>query len=284
MLDGACIIWRTFLYQFKRQFISHKTLAIAIVMGIWLNAMLRPVADFCYQTGYRVFPWFFPFLSSDYICQMFIVTGGVFLLSDAQISEQNRLYMQYRTGTFCWKCAGIVYIAVVAMIYVLGICGMGWLNLADVMTVGRSWGKIWGTLVQTSAAVEYHIPFSLFYGVMTFPPMKASLYAVLLEWLCISFLGVLMYILNDITGKKIGGIAAAGCIFLDLWLYNANVLWLSRYSPVTMAQLRYYNGDYARYGLTLSYAFGYLGLLCMGITLCILISTGRWRRKRKRGS
>ena len=99
---------------------------------------------------------------------------------------------------------------------------------------------------------------------MTFPPMKASLYAVLLEWLCISFIGVLMYILN-------------------LWLYNANVLWLSRYSPVTMAQLRYYNGDYARYGLTLSYAFGYLGLLCIGITLCILISTGRWRRKRKRG-
>ena len=145
-------------YLFQNRFWTWNTAMVYILLFICISYHVRPVAGFCLDRKIAVTPWIFPFVTSDFMLQILVCAGAVFLLADAPFHNENRLYLLYRTGTAAWQVGAILYMLVTAFVYVVSIWIFTLLVLADVVQFSPEWGKILGTLMQTSAGVEYEIP------------------------------------------------------------------------------------------------------------------------------
>lgn len=264
-------------YHMQETLITPKNGMVFLVSSIYLFKILSPVKDMCVQLGEHVTPFFFPFLSSDYIAQIMIAFGGIILLCNASHRDRNYLYLVSRSGVAAWKTGTILYIIAVCLCYLVFINIVGNLCLLPEIEWSSEWGKIWGTLVRTNASEVYRIPFQLNATVMKFKAYKAFFYSFFLEWICLVWLNLFIYLCNE-TIKEGSGVVFSGLwIFLDVVIYNAGLpLWIYKISPVTLCQLSYYNGWYAWQGITLIHTF-------MFYISSIIIMAGIVFYKRKRG-
>lgn len=268
---------RVFIYHMRSRFFTGKTAVVFLLVFIFLNRAMRPIAEYCFAVGRAVTPWVFPFLTSDYICQAFLAAGGVLLLAEIPFKDSNRMYMLCRCGTVAWQTGTILYTVCASVIYVVSVFFLCLLNLADVMSFSFGWGKILVTLAQTDVRFDYGVPVTFASSVLQFSPIKAAGLSVVLEALCILWLALLMYIGNDLIGKKTGLLLAFIYVFLDGIIYNVMSRSAYRMSPVSLSQLSYFNGDMAREGVTMGYAFAFFGVSFLLFTAVILISGSRQR-------
>ena len=266
------------IYQFHNRFLTTKTGVVYALLMVIVSFHLRPVADFCIDKSISVTPWVFPFLSSDYMLQIFLVAGAVLLVADAPFKGENRMYLLYRTGNIAWQMGTIFYVALVSVIYVFSIWGIALLSLADVVHLSWEWGRILGTLMQQPmTAVEYGIPIVFNYTIYQYTPLEAMVYSLLLEMGCILFIGLVVYIGNDFLKHRMGVLLAFVYLFLDVMIFNVMPRDVYRLSPLSVCQLGYFNGDMARVGITLEYAWIFFGgsifLFC-----AIILLVGNWKR------
>ena len=93
----------------------------------------------------------------------------------------------------------------------------------------------------------------------------ALLISVLLEWWCVSWIGLLIYFFNKLTGKAIGTCMGAFCVLLDICISNDWMAWANRFSPITLAQLNSYTGYNLKYHITFEYgvSFFLIGMLLL---------------------
>lgn len=265
-------------YQFQNQFISAKTLVIYAVLLMVISAHLRPVADFCIDQGIYITPWIFPFMSSDYMLQVILIAGVVILIADIPFKNENQMYLIYRSGMIGWQLGIILYLLSVAVIYVLSIWGMALISLTDVVKFDWEWGKIIGTLTQRPLiAADYAIPMQFTYTIFQFTPLQATVYSLLLEMGCVAWIGLVVYVGNDFLRHHMGIIFAFVYLFLDVMIYNVMSRAMYRYSPLSICQLGYFDGDMRRAGITLAYAVKFFCVSISGFTLFIL---GAGNRKR----
>lgn len=255
-------------YLFQNRFLTVHTGVSYALLVVFISFHLRPVAQFCIAQGHAVMPWIFPFMTSDYMLQIFLIAGAILLVADAPFSDENRLYMLYRTGLVDWQLGTFLYMTVVAVVYVVSIWGIAFLTLADVVQFSFSWGKILGSLMQTSLGQEYGIPLVFHYAVSQYTPVQAMIYSMCLEALCILWLGMLVYIGNAFVRHRAGVFLAFGYLFLDVVAYNAMPRSVYRFSPLSLCQLGYFDGDFAREGLSMAYAGGFF---CGSILLFAIV-------------
>lgn len=93
----------------------------------------------------------------------------------------------------------------------------------------------------------------------------ALLISVLLEWWCVSWIGLLIYFFNKLTGKAIRTCMGAFCVLLDICISNDWMAWANRFSPITLAQLNSYTGYNLKYHITFEYgvSFFLIGMLLL---------------------
>lgn len=260
-------------YHLQNHFLTVKTCVVYALLAVVISFHLRPVADFCIDKGISVTPWIFPFLSSDYMLQIVLVAGAVLLLADAPFTGENRLYLLYRTGNVAWQTGTILYVTVAAAVYVVSIWGLALLSLADVVHFSWAWGRILGTLMQQPETIlEYGIPLVFNYTIFQYTPVDATVYALLLEMGCILFMGLVVYIGNDFLKHRMGVLIAFVYLFLDVMIYNVMSRNMLRLSPLSVCQLGYFNGDMARVGITLGYAWVFYGVSFLLFCAVILVA------------
>lgn len=264
-------------YLFQHCFLTANTSVIYALLSVFICFNLRPVAEFCIAQKIAVTPWVFPFMTSDYMLQILLVAGAIILIVDAPFRDENQLYLMYRTGTVGWQLGTFMYMALAALVYVVSIWGIALLALADVLQFSWEWGKILGTLMQTMAGVEYGVPMVFNYTIFQYSPLQATCYALVLEALCVLWLGMVVYIGNACIYDKIGVLLAFLYLFLDVMAYNVMPRSVYQFSPLSLCQLGYFDGDFARDGASLSYAFCFFIISIVIFAAVILLAENRRR-------
>lgn len=99
-----------------------------------------------------------------------------------------------------------------------------------------------------------------------YTPLRALVLSVLLQVLCLIFLGSLLYFGETVIHKGVGVILTLFFIFLDLFLYNLNLKSLYKFSPVTLSRLSIYNFSTVKYGIHMAGGIAFL----IGSSLAII--------------
>ena len=251
-----------------------------MILAAFIYSYLEPVADLAQAVGEKVSPWAFPHLMNDYICQMVFMVSAVFLFSTAPFEGKAHYYIVQRSGSFSWQLGNVLYILASSLLFVGFIWIFSVISLLPRTKFSGDWGTIWGTLARTNAGNQYDVPFTVFaYIVGVFSPVEAASISFLLEWACVSWMGLVVYLFNYITKKMTGILVASFFVFLDVMIYNSWTPKAYLFSPVTLAQLKVMSGNNLSYGVSLKYAVVFFAVT---ITFFIVICLGQGRKKVKK--
>lgn len=264
--------YRVFCYQLSRIFITPRIPLVFVLLGIYLYSTVAPVADFSRSVKISAAPWVFPHLTNDYICQLVIMAGVVFLFCDAPFFSDSRLYILARSGQTAWTSGHVMYIFVMSFIYVFFVLGISILPLVGNLQWISGWGKILGTLAKTNAGSQFGLTFTVSsYLTGAYEPYHAMIFSFCLEWACAFWIGLLIYLFNTMTHKMVGTFLAVAFILLNIMISNEWTPAAFAISPLTLAQLSSLTGLNQRYGITLDYAVRfYIISLCIMVIFCII--------------
>ena len=275
--------FRIFWIQLKREGLQLRVLSLFIIIGIFIYSYLEPVTVFSNTVNIGIAPWAFSHLTNDYICQIVFMSGAVYLFCTAPFQGENYFYTIYRSGRMWWQLGNVFYIVFMSFAYVGFILVTSMVSLLPHICFSNDWGKIWGTLAQTNAAAQFQIPFIVdSYIIGVFSPAEATTISFLLEFACVIWIGLIIYIFNFISHKPVGVIIGAFFVLLDVVISNSFSAKTFLISPVTLTQLKALSGINVQYGLTLRYAALFFGitLICL-IGICLTLGTGKQKVGRK---
>lgn len=273
-----------FLFQMKLVRTNHRILMIFILAAIFVFSNLQGVLDFSWDVGISVTPWAFPHITSDYICQLVIMSGAVALFCDAPFNSSVQKYILPRAGHTAWAMGQCMYIIALSFLYVLMILLFSILPLLPNLSFQDGWGKIWGTLARGAAIRQYGIPYTVYdYLIGRYTPRQATALSFLLSFECCVWLGLLTYFFNYVSGRYVGTFLSAGFVLMDITVANEWLPWFYRISPVTLAQLQALRGKNSLYQVDLSYALWFFGIsiVCLIVGCIIAPKFHSFRRKRK---
>lgn len=275
--------FRVFWIQFKREGIQVRILSLFIIIAIFIYSYLEPVTLFSKTVNIGIGPWAFTHLINDYICQIVFMSGAVFLFCTAPFQNENYLYTIYRSGRVWWQLGNVLYIIFMSFLYVGFIQIISIVSLFPCISFSNKWGKIWGTLANTNAAIQFQVPFIVDnYIIGVYTPREATIITFLLEFACVIWLGLVIYIFNSISKRNTGIIIGAFFVLLDVVISNSFSAKAFLISPVTLTQLKSLSGNNVQYGLTLSYALWFFIItLTILIVICLLMGM---KKHRKRGN
>lgn len=257
---------RISIYNFRKTISSIRILAVLLMIACFIIQNMEAVVEFSSLVKIGVTPYAFPHMVNDYICQLVIMAGGVILFCNAPFEDEGYFYMLPRAGKMSWTLGQVMYIVGISLFYVLFLLGMTLLPIIGNVDFGNEWGKIWGTFAKTDAGIQVGLLFQVTeYMISHYNARYALLISVLLEWWCVSWIGLLIYFFNKLTGKAIGTCMGAFCVLLDICISNDWMAWANRFSPITLAQLNSYTGYNLKYHITFEYgvSFFLIGMILL---------------------
>lgn len=268
----GCIVRGThvFAVQLRRVTETIRIPFVLLLVACFLAQNLDAVVQFSKDVGLNVTPYAFVHLQNDYVCQFVMMAGAVIIFCDAPFEDNTYSYMVTRSGLVSWSIGQMLYIVCLSFLYILFLLLFSVLPFIGHIEFSGEWGKIWGTLAKTDTGTQYGLLFTVSeYMVSQYEPVPALLESVILEWACIVWLGLFIYVLNKTIMPPIGTVAGAFVILLDICVSNDWMNWANKFSPITLAQLTTYTGWNLRYHVTLTYGIKFFAI---GIPILILIS------------
>lgn len=265
---------RISVYNLRRTISSIRILTVLLIIACFITQNLQAVLEISDFVKIGITPYSFPHLVNDYVCQLVMMAGAVILFCNAPFEDDGYFYMLPRAGKRSWALGQVIYIVSASFLYVMFLLLMSILPLIGHMEFGSEWGKIWGTLAKTDAGVQFGLLFSVTeYMISNYSPIFALAVSVLLEWCCVSWLGLMIYFLNKLTGKAVGTCVGAFFVLLDICISNDWMPWANRFSPITLAQINAYAGYNLKYHITFQYgiAFFIIGIFVLSV-LSILVN------------
>lgn len=251
--------FRIALMQLRKELFSQKAGMVMLLLGLYLYIMMQPVKEFAADVGYNITPVVLVFLSCDSFVQMIMVAGAVVLFSNAPFKDEAYPYLIVRSGRTAWVLGNCLYVVLTGGIYVLFLWSVTVLTTLPHIDFSMTWGKIWGTLAMTDAGNQYGVMFKVANGVRTyFGAGQALGLTLLLEWGCMCFIGICVYLWNRVANKPVGTWIGAGLALFDITVYNLLSGNFMAYSPASLAMLT--NLIQSRWGLTLQYAGMFYGI------------------------
>lgn len=268
-----------------RQITSTARIPIVLLMiTCFIMQNLEAVRLFSAAVDIHATPFAFPHLTNDFICQLVIMAGAIVIFCNAPFEEGGYIYFVTRAGRFSWALGQVFYIIGAALLYVFFVLVISVLPLAGCLELGSEWGKIWGTLGKTDAGAGFGMMFSVTeYMVSHYTAVYALIVSFLLEWGCVTFLGLMIYFFNKMTGHSIGTVVGAFLVLLDICIANDWVNWANLFSPITLAQLNTYAGYNLKFHVTFRYGvmFFIIGIVVLVILSILANYKGKGKRWRK---
>ncbi len=244
---------------------------VALLWFVFLiGFIIMKIRTFCISTGIKSAPWLLPLLTEETGNQMFIIIGTIMLFCDAPFLNANSEWQILRAGRKNWYWGNMLYIGLLSLAYavILGMIPM--ILMVPHVEWMSGWGKILGSLAQTSAAAQLGID-QLNYNIMAqYSSVQAMVLTILPIWLNAVLIGVVNYAFNLII-KKGAGMAISVIIGLSPLLMTKLARFKIGYyaAPPLWMSLAYYSKD--GYGYYPSFGYVYGVLLC-AIGVCMLIA------------
>lgn len=242
-------------YRLRGRIWNRRLFFTAEVFLIYLYLNEEGLLDFAKQCQVRLTPFVFPFLSSDWICQMLLSGYFLWLVSDLCCDREADDFVRVRAGERAWRLGNCQAIIFGAAVYTLVLIIVSALLLFPYMEFTAEWGKGWNTLARTNASVQFHIQMQIQPMVIRlYQPVEAVFLSGMLQFLCLRWLSLLMYLLNDWTKRPLGIYVVIGVVFWDVLLSNTMQERFYIYSPISLEQLGNYTPATSQYEFSLGWA------------------------------
>ncbi len=234
---------------------------------------VTPLITICYNTGYRVTPWIFPFLIDNVAFQILIMLGIILLFCDAPFENQMQAYFLIRCNRVQWAIGQIMYIFISSLFYLLIVNIFIMIVLMQVIYISPEWGKVLSTMAQTNLSYMvrvFHVSSKI---ISSYTPLGAFFISFFLEWCCCIFIGLVIYIFNSIFNRFIGIIIASSMVLFDILIYAGLRSFTYHFSPISLPKLSILDtkglSDYP----TLEYALVILPIAIIILSIIAVIVT-----------
>lgn len=258
-------------YQIRMITDNTRILTILIMECLFLIQNLSSVLLFSKSVNISVTPYAFPLLINDDICQFIVIAGIVVIFSNAPFENEGYYYMLPRAGRMSWTLGQILYIFKISLFYLVILMVTTVIPFIGHLNFDTQWGKIWGTLAKIDVGSQFGLNFVISdFIVSRYTPVNAVFLSLLLEWMCMIWIGLLIYFGNKMTNKSFGTIAGAFFTLLDVCIANDWTDWAYRISPISLAQMKTYSGYALKYDIDLIYGvkFFVFGIIML-LFLCL---------------
>ena len=84
---------RISIYNLKKTISSIRVLTVLLIVAGFILQNLEAVLNFSNLVGVRITPYAFPHLTNDYICQLVIMAGVIFIFSNAPYEDDGYFYI-----------------------------------------------------------------------------------------------------------------------------------------------------------------------------------------------
>lgn len=241
---------------------------VAVLLGAYFHSRIFPILQFCDHYEVGISPFLFPFFLSDDHVVLIVSLGAMLLFCDAPFIDLEQPYIILRAGRKNWVLGQIFYLIIASLFYTVFAFLVMLLLLLPKLELQFDWGKVIGTLVQTTTGSEFgiSIPFDryIYFG---YSPVEATVISVLLCFSVVLFLGVLMFYLNLRVNRMVGTIVS-GLLVLWQLVIRKTATALIRFSPVSWMKLGQIDLDGSTVYPNLSYVL--IGLYAMILIFCVL--------------
>lgn len=263
-------------YRFRYRIWNKRFFYTGLAFWVLIYLIEEGIRRFAIAIGEKVVPCVFPFLSSDWIFQMIITGYFVWLISSINDGEKTDLNIKARSGSISWKLGNCMAIIQTACVYIFFLIVSSAIIYCPYIKFENSWGIVWSTLAKTDASKQYGVEIIVNPIILHMnSPVAAFAKSVVLQFLCLCWLGLMIYTVNFFTKKYFGNYLAIALILLDTLLANTSNERFYRFSPITLVQLGNYSMGSAKYGI----CFGNSVIFyCIGILVCISICFVSFKR------
>lgn len=246
-----------------------------ILVSILFQQLVEPIKEFSRLVDIKVNGWVFPFLTEYSFVQVVIVLAVAFVFCDIPFDDEASEWMLLRAGRQNWILGKVLYIFLMSGIMTLLFFLVSIILLIPQLQFCTGWGKVLGTLSQTNAAnvmglnilkLDYNLQIS-------FEPLQASIYGMLMAWLVLSMAGMLILVCNLFFKKGIGQIVGIGFAFLAFLAPNFSNMYTAYYfSPASWLNISFFTtGEYSKFPSLLYMIFfiliSYIVLLASSVLL-----------------
>jgi hypothetical protein len=227
------------MYSIRQWITNPRIICLFVLMSIFVWNDFEVIGDLTGRTGIKTNPLIFPFFSSNPVKQLILLTGIVFLFSDAPFINKNQPYIIIRSKRIPWVLGQILYIVMASAAYFLFLMLVSILVLLPYATFATNgWGKIIQTLAQTDVGAQIKLQFGITKEIIIFySPWEAFGLSFLLNWGVACFLGLILFIINLKFNRMLGLIAAGVLLFFDLLVTNMLPSAFYHFSPVSLSRL-----------------------------------------------
>lgn len=261
-------------YSIRQWLTDPRIISLFIFMIILIWNDLTVIGDLTGMTGIYTNPLIFPFFSSDPLKQLVLLSGVVFLFSDAPFINSNQLYVIARSKRRPWALGQVLYILLASALYFLILMGVSVLVLLPYASFETNgWGKIVNTLAQTNAGVQLRLQFAVSGKIVSnYTPLEAFGLSFLLCWGVGCFLGLVMFVINLKWNKRVGLVIDALILFLDLLTLNILPLKYFHFSPVSLSRLSVFDPSGASEYPTIGYGVAFFGVSVVVLSVLAVVS------------
>ncbi len=193
------------IYQVRRQLFSSRAGFLLLLFAAYFYLNEEGIRNFCRDVQVNAVPLAFPFLTNDWICQMILAGGFLWLVMPLGSQEAETDYMKFRAGDNSWNFGNCLAVFASAVVYTGILIVISNVVLFPYLGLETGWGRIWRTLAFTDASWKYGVQLVIDKLIIKeFTPVGAVALSFCLEVLCLTWLGSLMYVVNSRTGTVAG--------------------------------------------------------------------------------
>lgn len=265
-------ILRMVQVSYRKLLSSERPYLIFVLMLVLLWGYAQPMIRFSVRQNAPI-QIFEPFISmfTSMTITLFPMLGLLFLLNDAPFIEDDTLYLLIRSSKGSWAAAQIGYMVSLIIIYYFLIFSATCLICAERAYCDNRWSEIAYLLSSTQAGTVENVPIIIDAGMLWGTlPLCAMIHTFALACLYGCFVGMLLFLINLLSGRLIG---FGTVLFVHILSYilayatpNMNFYYLSPHLMSLSVNYQFGSG----YGLRLSYGYAALILINSFLIGCIL--------------
>jgi len=229
------------------------------------------ITQFARGVEINVSPWLYPFLFTQKYVKLLFFLPLILLFCDAPFIDENQPYVIARSGRIPWSIGQISYIFIASALYLLFLMVATIIINLPNLQFTMEWGKVLGTLANTNAATVAGVKTTIHSGIIYyFSPLQAMWFSLLLTWLASVFLGLLIYVINSISGTRILGVLAASFfLVLDATIIGRDNLY--RFSPVSWSSIERIDIEGTTQMPSITYIYIGFALLIIGMIILAIV-------------
>ena len=253
--------------------VNYKIYIVVILLLIFSLDNYTNVFIFAKEVGYRVTPFFFPFLFTHPFMHLVIFTSIIFLFSNAPFVNSLQLLMMSRSGKRIWYLSQMIYLVICTIIMTLFLLILPIVRNFNMIALTSEWGKVWTTL---STGVGDMVNPASYFVINRYSPCQAMMYTITMFILICVFIGMILMFCNTVfQNNSIGIVVSSALVILD-WMSDitgaSGILWISPISWISISKMAY-----ARDTSAPSIGYGFVVLAVLDFIL--MIWTYIWAKK-----